>query len=273
MAEKAVQLIKGAGDIGSAVAHGFRMAGLRPVVLESPATVVSRRRMAFGAALHQPEAMLEGLRAVACTDMEAVLACLEGADCVPVLAAPDWQTPAALAAAVVVAIDARMRKKESPPVQIGEAPLVVGIGPGFVAGRHAHAVVESNWGPGLGRVLWEGAPEEYTGRHREVEGFGAERYIYAPHAGRFATSHAILAPVRAGEVVGRVDDTPLAVTIGGVLRGLAYDGTPVAQGAKLVEVEPRGDPALCIGIAERPRRIAEGVIEAVRKNMAELFAG
>jgi hypothetical protein len=44
-----------------------------------------------------------------------------------------------------------------------------------------------------------------------------------------------------------------------VLRGLVRDGVPVAAGAKLAEVDPRGDPALCFGLGERPRRIAEAV--------------
>jgi hypothetical protein len=61
--------------------------------------------------------------------------------------------------------------------------------------------------------------------------------------------------------------------IGGVLRGLAYDGLEVGEGAKLAEIDPTGDPANCTGIAHRPARIAQGVVEAVRTRWPEKAGG
>ncbi len=220
--------------------------------------------MAFAAALHEGEIELEGLRGVPCTGSEAALACLERPDCIPVLEA----MPAPPLPAPKVVVDARMRKKVQPEPQLEEAPLVIGIGPGFVAGLQVHAVVESNWGESLGRVVWEGAVQDYTGEHRKVEGHGAERYLYAPHAGIFQTNRDILETVAAGEVVGKVEDTPLVLKISGILRGLAYGGSYVEAGAKLVEVDPLGDITNCIGIGKRPARIAEGVLVAIREKMA-----
>ncbi|MCZ6559192.1 MAG: hypothetical protein O7E56_14020 [SAR324 cluster bacterium] len=264
-----LQWIKGAGDIGSAIAFRMRRAGLRPVLGEVPAPLVTRRRMAFASAVYEGEAELEGLRGVRCTDEAGLLDCLEDEGCVPVLVCSDLDRPPLPPQQVVV--DARMRKKREPPVQISEAPFVLGIGPGFRAGLHVHAVVESNWGEELGRVIWEGVALAYTGQHREVEGQGKARYLYAPHAGTFHTRHDLLARVTQGEVVGRVDDTDLAVAIPGILRGLAHGGVAVAEGVKLVEVDPRGEDRFCIGIAERPERIAQGVLEAIRQRMPGLF--
>jgi hypothetical protein len=39
---------------------------------------------------------------------------------------------------------------------------------------------------------------------------------------------------------------------------------PVAAGTKVVEVDPRGRVDEVRGIGERPRRIAEGVLSAIR---------
>jgi hypothetical protein len=39
---------------------------------------------------------------------------------------------------------------------------------------------------------------------------------------------------------------------------------PVAAGTKVVEVDPRGTVDEVRGIGERPRRIAEGVLSAIR---------
>ncbi len=160
-------------------------------------------------------------------------------------------------------VDARMQKKTVPAPQRGQAALTVGIGPGFEAGVQVDAVIESNWGDALGRVIWSGRGQDYTGVHRQVRGLGAARYVYAPHGGIFRTERRLLEPLVAGDVAGWVDDTPLVVQAGGLLRGLAFDGLPVAEGAKLVEVDPSGDPAQCRGIGERPARIAEGVWQAL----------
>ena len=55
---------------------------------------------------------------------------------------------------------------------------------------------------------------------------------------------------------------PSLAPLDGILRGLTHDGARVAAGAKVVEVDPRGDPAGAFGVAERPARIASGIIEA-----------
>ena len=37
------------------------------------------------------------------------------------------------------------------------------------------------------------------------------------------------------------------------------------QGTKVIEIDPRGDDADIYGIGERPRRIAEGVLAALKQ--------
>ncbi len=256
-------VIKSASDIGSAVGHALKRAGWHPVLLEGPSPGVTRRRMAFAPAVREGRAALAGLTGVRCETVAQALALRLDPGVLPVLVVERMDPAAGLAPDVVV--DARMRKRQEPPVQIGEARLTLGIGPGFACGKHVHGVIESNWGAELGRVLWSGRSQDYTGKHREIGGFGRERYVYAPDAGRFRTRHDVLDPVRQGEIVGWVDATPLQAGIAGILRGLAYDGLPVAAGAKLVEIDPTGDPARCRGIGERPAAIARGVVAALRE--------
>lgn len=254
----AVVVVKGASDIGSAVAHALRQAGWNPVLVEGSAPGVTRRRMAFAPAVYEGRAELEGLVGIRCAGAGEAVAWASDPGVVPLLVADTLDPVEGLTPAAVV--DARMRKRHEPPVQIREAPLSLGIGPGFVCGHHVHGVIESNWGPRLGQVLWQGASQAYTGKHREVEGFGRERYVYAPIAGRFRTERNVLEPVRPGDTIAWVDDVPLKAEIGGVLRGLAYSGRSVAAGAKLIEIDPTGNPAGAIGIGARQRAIAAGVV-------------
>jgi xanthine dehydrogenase accessory factor len=243
-----IVLVKGAGDVGSAIAHALLRAGYRPLLVDVAAPTVARRRMAFADALFDGAAVLDGVRAVRADAPDSLLALLASGREVPVLAV----------------VDARMRKRVRAERQIDQAPLVIGLGPGFLAGETVHAAIETNWGPDLGQVLWAGEPAAYTGQPRAVLGYGRERYLYAPHAGCFRTSLDVGARVVQGQVVGCVDDTLLVAGIDGVIRGITRDGVVVAAGAKLVDVDPRGDPALAAGVGERPRRIAEGVLAALR---------
>lgn len=261
-------VIQSASDIGSAVAHRLKRAGLHPVVLEAAAPTATRRRMAFAGAMFAGAATLEGIRGVRCDDPAAALQLRIAAGTIPILLSAALEPPAAWTLDVLV--DARMRKRQQPPKQMARAALAIGIGPGFRAGEHAHAVIESNWGERLGAVIWRGGTEAYTGKHREVEGFGRERYLYAPQAGTFRTSLDVGSPVRAGEPVGRVGDLPLLAEIGGTLRGLAYDGVSVTAGTKVAEIDPTGEQGNWSGIATRPGKIADGVLNAIRERWPEL---
>ena len=61
-----------------------------------------------------------------------------------------------------------------------------------------------------------------------------------------------------------VGSAPLVAPVAGVLRGLTHDGVPVGARTKVIEVDPRCRTAEVRGIAERPRRNAEGVLSAIQ---------
>ena len=63
-------------------------------------------------------------------------------------------------------------------------------------------------------------------------------------------------------MVARIDGSAVVAPLAGILRGLTHDGARVAVGTKVLEVDPRGDPAGAFGVGERPARIAAGIIEA-----------
>ncbi len=60
---------------------------------------------------------------------------------------------------------------------------MIGVGPDFRAPDDVHAVVESNRGHNLGRVIYKGQAEPYTGVPGATEGFKQERVLRAPKAG------------------------------------------------------------------------------------------
>ena len=73
-----------------------------------------------------------------------------------------------------------------------------------------------------------------------------------------------------GTTVATIDGDRLLAPLSGRIRGLTHDGVPVEKGTKVIEIDPRGERAAVFGLAERPRRIAAGVLRAIDASMAKM---
>ena len=253
-------LVLGAGDMGSAVAHALHGAGFAVAIADDPAPTHPRRGMAFADALWDGHVHLAGLDAVridASTELAEQLArrtaiAIAALPMRDVLSAVTWHA----------LVDARMRKRITPPDRRGLAPLSIGLGVGFVAGTNCDLAIETSW-DALGQVVRDGATLPVRGEPRAIGGVGRERAVYAPVAGVVRTSLRIGDRVLAGDPVLDLRGAVLHAPLPGVLRGLVRDGVRVAAGAKVLEVDPRGQSELCFGLAERPRHVALGVLAAI----------
>ena len=159
-------------------------------------------------------------------------------------------------------VDAILAKRNI-GTKITDAPVVIGVGPGFTAGQDCHAVVESMRGHTLGRVIYRGSALPNTNIPGLIGGFAGERVLRAPATGIFHAAANIGDPVKAGDAVGYVEDIPMRCTIGGTLRGLIADGTPVREGLKCGDVDPRGDASYCRLASDKALAIGGGVLEAL----------
>lgn len=254
-------VVRGGNDIASAVAHRLFTAGYPVVILEAPQPLTVRRGMAYASAVYEGSVMLEGVRAEHAATVEAVQALLQSRSTIPVVAGRDEEVLTALRPQVIV--DARLRKKERSISHATDAPLVIGLGPGFTAGVEAHVVIETNRGPNLGRIITEGEADPYTGEPIEIAGHSKDRYLYAPRAGTFRSPFDLGKRVEAGQVVGHVEEDPLTAKVGGIIRGIVKDGLPVQTGAKLVDIDPRGDPAYLSELSKKAWTIADAVLTAI----------
>jgi xanthine dehydrogenase accessory factor len=160
-------------------------------------------------------------------------------------------------------IDARMRKRAVPEKQRGTAPLTIGLGPNFVAGETVDLAIETSWGDRLGAVIETGPTEPLPGEPRAIGGVARARLVYAPVASCFRTSGQIGDRVAENEVVATIGSVALPAPLTGIIRGLTRSGVRVTAGAKVIEVDPRGNSVAAFGLGERPRRIAEGVLRAL----------
>ncbi len=253
-------LIKGAGEQASATAHRLFRCGYRVAMTDLARPHAIRRTVSFASALVEGAIEVEGVRAVAHRLDEAAALEREDWPDIPVFADPANTLVAAWRPDVV--IDARLLKRNLDNA-LADAPLVIGLGPGLVAGRDVHFVVETNRGHDLGRVVANGEAQRNTGEPGEIGGHTRERLLLAPAAGAFETARAIGERVEAGELIASVAGHEVRALIAGVLRGLAWPGLEVSAGQKVGDVDPRGERAFCFTLSDKARAISGSVLEIV----------
>ena len=256
---QALILIRGAGDLASGIALRLWRSGFRVAMTELPQPTTIRRTVAFSEAVVSGETRVEGVTARLASDPAEALSLLEQG-LLPVLVDPEARFRADLCPLGLV--DAILAKRNL-GTAITDAPIVIGVGPGFTAGVDCHAAVETMRGHSLGRVLYRGSPLPNTNIPGLIGGFAGERVLRAPADGVFREARRIGERVKAGDVAGWVGETPMVCTIDGVLRGLLASGVPVRKGMKAGDVDPRNDPSYCDTASDKALAIGGGVLEAI----------
>mgnify|MGYP000912416021 FL=1 len=253
-------MIKGAGDLASGIACCLIRAGHQVIMTEIARPTVVRRTVSFAVAAEQGNAQLEEIRGRLADSPDQALA-MAGQGIAAVLIDPETRCLKALQPDVLV--DAIIAKHNTGTCKT-DAPLVIAIGPGFVAGEDCHAAVESQRGPNLGQVLWQGSPEPDSGVPGPVLGYDKERIIRAPGDGVFIPLAAIGDIVEKGRPVARVGDQLAQAQLTGLVRGMLAKGTIVTKGMKSGDIDPRIEPELCYHISDKALAIGEGVLQAIK---------
>ena len=252
-------VIKGAGDLASGIALRLRHSKIDVVMTELPVPLAVRRTVAFSEAVRLGSTVVEDVKAERAANAEEACDCLSRG-VIPVLVDPEATIVGELRPEVVV--DAILAKRNTGTAP-DDAKFVIGVGPGFTAGRDCHAVVETKRGHTLGRVIREGAAIPNTGVPGNVGGETIGRLIKAPRAGIFHPEKKIGDIVKEGERVGNVDGEPVYAKINGKIRGLLQDGVPVTKGMKSGDVDPRGRSADHLTVSDKALAIGGGVLEAI----------
>lgn len=263
-----IVLIRGGGDLASGVALRLYRAGLRVVMTEMPQPLAIRRLVSFAEAVYAGEFEVEGVlgrRVSDPTDTLSVLQVLAKGK-IPVLVDPGGEAVQALHPHVVV--DGRMTKRHAELIPI-PIKLIIGLGPGFIAGENCHAVVETNRGHMLGRVIWQGEPEPDTGLPEDVRGHRSDRVLRSPAAGILKPQVEIGDHLEPGQLIAEVtpdeggEAQSVLAPFKGVLRGLLHPDLPVQPGMKIGDLDPRDDPAFCRLVSDKSLAVGGGVLEAI----------
>lgn len=257
--ENLIVLIKGGGEMATGIAHRLSRCHFRVCMTEIPHPHAVRREVSFCEAVYDGEKTVEGLTAKLVDSYDQIQEVWDTGR-IPIIVDPEAKVKDILKPAILV--DAILAKKNL-GTKIADAPLVIGLGPGFYARRDVHVVIETMRGHNLGTVIFDGEAERNTGVPGAIAGFSAERVLRAAKEGTLSTLREIGDPVEAGEVVAYVDDLPISAQIKGVVRGLLRSGSEVWKGMKTGDIDPRGIKEYCYTISDKARAIGGGVLEGI----------
>ena len=258
--EELVILIRGAGEMASGVAHRLYQSHFKICMVEISHPLAVRREVSFCEAIYEGEKEVEGVRAKFISTPQEIQSVWEEGK-IPLLVDPDGKKtrnflkPDAFVDAIIA--------KKNLGTQMRDAPLVIGLGPGFTAGEDVHIVIETNRGQNLGKMILNGTAEPDTGIPGETGGFTVERVLRTMKKGIFHSHKSIGDRVSKGSVVAVVDDFPVIAKISGMVRGLIRDGVEMRRGMKVGDIDPRGKRELCFTVSDKARAIGGGVLEAI----------
>jgi len=265
---KNLVIIRGGGELGSAIACTLHRTGFRVLILEQAQPTATRRRVAFSDAMTRGEATVERLTCHKAEELDEAKRLLKHGEIVMLDDADgryiSWFKP-------TVVVDA-ITAPEPVGTNKDMAQFTIALGPGYCAGRDVDVVVETGRGHSLGRLIYEGY--SFKGGAQSVEGSESDadeslaHIVFAPVAGKVEIMQSISLMVKQGDLLARITDAQEQVTevrahLDGVMRGALPNGVQVAAGQKIAEIHPTLEQEECFTISDKARCISGSVLEAV----------
>lgn len=256
--------MRGGGDLATGTIYKLYQCGFRVLVLETEKPSAIRRSASFSEAVYQGTQTIEGVTCILASGVTEAKKLLEEGKLVMLV---DKEGVCIEQLHPDVVVDAILAKKNL-GTNRRMAPITIGLGPGFEAGRDVDAVIETMRGHSLGKVIYQGKALENTGIPGMVQGYAKERVIYSPCEGYVRSIKKIMDDVKCGEMIAYIErkegTVPVVSSLQGILRGILRDGYPVTKGMKMADIDPRKEErSNCITISDKARCIAGGVLEAI----------
>ena len=259
-------LIKGAGDLATGIAYEFWLAGHQVLMTDIEIPLAVRRTVSFSRAVYEGEAQVEQAKGVLVRNLEEALRTMQAGGIAVIV---DEQAKIREEYRPDILIDSIMAKRNL-GTRIGDAPVVIGIGPGFTAGLDCHYVIETQRGPSLGQVIREGSAIPNTGIPGEIAGYTIERLIRASASGVIEPQVRIGDLVKKGQLVAVTGGVPVYAQMSGIVRGMLQEGVQVEKGLKIGDIDAREKKEYCVTISDkenRERRYGGSLWERLRSCM------
>ena len=250
-------IVRGGGDLATGVVQKFHRAGFHVLVLEISAPTAVRRSVALCEAVYDGVKQVEDVTCRLISGIDEAEACWTEKS-VPLIVDPHGASIKEINPAAV--IDAILAKRNLGTTRC-MADVTIGLGPGFNAGEDVDAVIETDRGHDLGRLILQGCAKPDTGIPGEIEGESSQRVLRAPSTGIMINIKQIGSLVEQGEAVFSVSGAQVNAPFKGVLRGLLRENAHVQKGMKVGDIDPRFDVDWRT-ISDKARSLGGAALEA-----------
>ena len=256
MKKNKLAIVRGGGDLATGVIYRLWKANFDVLCLETKYPLVVRRTVAVAEAIFEEKFQIEDMCAIRINSLG------EWNDRLKIAVMVDEKGTSIKENTPSVVVDATMMKRFTGTSK-EMAPLVLALGPGFLAPEQVHGVIETKRGHYLGRLITEGSALPNTGIPGMEMGYTTERLLRAPSDGYVKNLRNIGDHVEEGDLVAKIDDYEVRTKISGVLRGLIHPSVKVKEGLKIGDVDPRNIKEHCFSITDKALAVAGGVLEAI----------
>ncbi|MCC0668442.1 selenium-dependent molybdenum cofactor biosynthesis protein YqeB [Clostridioides sp. ZZV14-6153] len=260
-----VIIVRGAGDLATAVIHKLHNCGFKIIALEVETPLAIRRKVSFSEAIYEKEVSVEGVYCVYCKDKTEIKKALNKRK-VALIIDPKGKYIDEIRPVAV--IDCILAKKNI-GTNKAMAPLTIALGPGFCAGKDADIVIETMRGHNLGKVIREGYALKNTGIPGAILGITKDRVFYSENVGIIETICNIGDVVKKGDIICYITEKngnkiEVKTSLDGVLRGILRNGSQIEKGLKILDIDPRMEEVKnSFTISDKGRCIAGAVLEAL----------
>lgn len=252
-------LIKGAGDLATGIAIRLKKCGFSIVMTDISVPTTVRRTVAFSRAVYENEVTIEGITGRLVQSVEEAEEVVQNGDIAVIV---DEKAAILYEWNPMVMIDAILAKKNL-GTTIHDAPLVIGVGPGFTAKKDCHLVIETKRGHYMGKVITSGSAIANTGIPGNIGGYTTERIIRATADGLMKPVAAIGDQVELGQLVAYTGDKPVYANMPGIVRGMLQENVKVFEGMKSGDIDNRCEIDHCFTVSDKARSIGGGVLEGI----------
>ena len=250
-------LIRGAGEMASAVAVVLQRVGFPVIMTELSIPLAIRRTVCFSDAMLNRNTEVEGIQSVKAEynnyrDVQRNGNIPVFTDSIEIInkIKPEFY------------VDARLLKYSVKDRRIF-AQFTVGLGPGFTVGQNCDVIIETMRGHNLGRVIWHGGASPNTGVPGKIGGESAKRVVYSPGVGNIKWLVDFGNIVQKNKVLGKIGAIEIKSPISGIVRGLISPKVNIKKGMKIADVDPRGKEVNYTTISDKARCVGRGVLEAI----------
>ena len=258
-------VIRGAGDIATALIHRLNRCGFKVVALEIEKPLAIRRNVSFCEAVYEREVEIDNVKCKLCECIDEIYDTLEDGKVALVI---DELGEYISRLKPKVVIDAILAKKN-----IGTnkemAELTIALGPGFCAGEDVDIVIETMRGHNLGKIITKGYALKNTGIPGSINGVSKDRVVYSTHSGVITNLVEIGDIVEKNQIIAYIEDEKgikyeVKASISGVLRGIIRNKSNIITKLKILDIDPRIEEIEnCYTISDKARCIAGSVLEVI----------